>query len=98
MTGSSIFDYTHEERGEDRPRPQQHLAGEEFFEGWAKINQRYFPDRGMGRSWFWIRVIRFLVMNDYGVFWWAKEMTNWRKLVLRATAKVGRKSGSRELR
>jgi hypothetical protein len=93
-----MFDYTHEERGEDRPHQHQYLAGEEFFEAWAKINQRHFDDRGAGRSWFWIRVIRFLIMNDYGVFWWAKEMKNWRTLILKAQAKVGRAQETRETR
>ena len=81
--------YEHDERGESRPLPHQAQAAEAFLASYDIINKNFFDGRGSGRSWFWLRVIKFLISHDYGVFLQAKDMPWWRHVIARASSRYG---------
>lgn len=78
-----------QQRGEDRPLPHQELAAVDFMIAYNKINMEHFDGRGSGRSWFWVHVIKYIIMHDFGVFWKAKEGQWFRGVIGRATQRYG---------
>lgn len=57
----------------DRPTPIQRAAGKIFLKAADEINA-LFDGRGMGKSWFWIRTVKFLIYKDMGVRMWVERI------------------------